>query len=189
MAYSGERSGARTARYQALGKRLVEVFAAAGETQDETAARLDIKQSYVSRLVNGKDRPSIQLLGKINRLYQLDDLDGLMKLGLYIEDPDAPDPVDEREEIARRAAEEASRQTLSRLLEAGWGPLQPSANEYDLAFNHAWRAAKARLEAEGITTTNRGALEGGPAGLTAADAAAEVAAIEQLLRKHSQGTG
>jgi hypothetical protein len=61
------------------------------------------------------------------------------------------------------------------------------ADDYDRTFQRAWRAAKARLEADGVTTTDRGALQGGADGLTAADAEAEVAEIERLLRKYAEG--
>ena len=103
-------------RYPALGKRLKELFG--GEEQSETAARLDTSQSYISRIVMGKERPGMKLLGKIAQEYEGASLDELTQLGRYFEDRAEPVGSLSAEDIARRAAEE----TVRLLVNSGWTP-------------------------------------------------------------------
>lgn len=66
------------------------------------------------------------------------------------------------------------------------GPdLEPAEADYAQVFRREYQAMKERLAADGIATTDKGAHFGGSEGLTAEDAAAEIAELERLLRKYA----
>lgn len=124
-----------TPRYAALGKRLGEIFAGAGEEQADTASRLDVSQSYVSRLVAGKDRPSMQLLGRINRAYGLDELESLMRLAKFIEDPNEAPEVDTTATLAQQVAELSRKfEELSQRID----PLAQLRAQFPRARDYMW---------------------------------------------------
>lgn len=162
------------ARYAELGKRLGEVFAGAGEDQAATAARLEVSQSYVSRLVAGKDRPSMQLLSKINRVYELDELESLMRLARFIEDPNQAAEVDETAALAQKVDE------ISRKLDQ----VLRGYETYDVVYQRLYHEMAARLRADGYSVVPApSSHEGGTTGLTPEDAVQEISELERVFRK------
>lgn len=62
-------------------------------------------------------------------------------------------------------------------------PTEPTEPTYAEVFAEGYRAMKERLAAQGIPAPSKGANLGGSAGLTAEDAAAEIAELERVLRR------
>lgn len=105
-------------KYQAFGLALQRVVYAAGDTQDLAADKLEVSPAYVSKLCNGRARPSWEMLQRIIAAYGLEDRrEELQRLAGYSEGDllrDPPESGDDRLlRLVEAAAEAAVRKALA----------------------------------------------------------------------------